>query len=85
VLPHGSGLLAVRTAASVIALGSPKAQGGKSMNCRSLDEHRLEIGAQIAAVPLNGQDSRRAEKTDCAKNQGFRDRPETVAGLHYQG
>jgi len=55
------------------------------MNCRSLDEHRLEIGAQIAAVPLNGQDSRRAEKTDCAKNQGFRDRPETVAGLHYQG
>jgi hypothetical protein len=72
-------------AASVIALGSPNAQRGKSTNCRSLDEHRLEIGAHIAAVPLNGQDSRRAEKTDCAKNQGFRDRPETVAGLHYQG
>ena len=53
------------------------------MNCRSLDEHRLEIGAHIAAVPLNGQDSRRAEKTDRAKNQRLRTMPEMVGGLHY--
>jgi len=40
----------------------------------------LGRGAHIAAVPLNGQDSRRAEKTDCAKNQRLRTMPEWWAG-----
>ena len=44
-----------------------------------------EIGSHIAAVPLNGQDSRRAEKTDCTKNQRLKTMPKIVGGLHYHG
>ena len=44
-----------------------------------------EIGAHIAAVPLNGQDSRRAEKTDCTKEQRLTTMSKMVGRLHSQG
>jgi hypothetical protein len=43
----------------------------------------LQRGAHIAAVPLNGQESPRAERTDCAKKQRLRTMPDLVGGLHY--
>jgi hypothetical protein len=43
----------------------------------------LQRGAHIAAVPLNGQDSPRAKRTDYTKNQRLRTMPGLVGGLHY--
>jgi len=44
-----------------------------------------EIGAHIAAVPLKGQDSPRAEFRNCTKNQRVGGSLEMVGGLQCQG